>query len=247
MTIIRSISVSVDKRCAMASTVLPSITRDNASWIDASTSESSALVASSNTRIGASLMNGTRKGDPLALPARQFHTALAQMRVVTGAPFVVLQVLDKGMRLGFCRRRNHLVLGRVGLAVANVVHRRAVEHRGFLRDHSDAAAQAFLGDLARISTVDFNRPFFGVIQPQQQCNERRFTRTRGPDNAQLFASANRQVNLLDPAFVATVGKTKSLQRDLAPWHLQIIASLAFSTRVRGVRVRMPSSISPMLE
>ncbi len=45
----------VDRRWAMASTVLPSITRPSAVWIAASTSLSSAEVASSSTRIGASL------------------------------------------------------------------------------------------------------------------------------------------------------------------------------------------------
>jgi hypothetical protein len=51
----RSIAAMVDSRCAMATTVLPSISRYRLAWIAASTSLSSALVASSSSRMGASL------------------------------------------------------------------------------------------------------------------------------------------------------------------------------------------------
>ena len=44
----------VDRRCAMAITVLPAITPESADWIAASASLSSALVASSKINIGAS-------------------------------------------------------------------------------------------------------------------------------------------------------------------------------------------------
>ena len=44
----------VDSRCAMATTVLPSISLYRLCWMAASTSLSSALVASSSSRIGAS-------------------------------------------------------------------------------------------------------------------------------------------------------------------------------------------------
>ena len=44
----------VDRRCAIAITVLPSISPSSCSWMASSTSLSSAEVASSSTRIGAS-------------------------------------------------------------------------------------------------------------------------------------------------------------------------------------------------
>ena len=54
-TIRRSMRAMVDRRCAIAITVLPSIRPSSCSWIASSTSLSSAEVASSSTRIGASL------------------------------------------------------------------------------------------------------------------------------------------------------------------------------------------------
>ena len=50
----RSIAAMVESRCAIATTVLPCISVSRLAWIAASTSESSALVASSSSRIGAS-------------------------------------------------------------------------------------------------------------------------------------------------------------------------------------------------
>ncbi len=52
-TIRRSMRAIVDRRCAIAITVLPSIRPSSCSWIASSTSLSSAEVASSSTRIGA--------------------------------------------------------------------------------------------------------------------------------------------------------------------------------------------------
>jgi hypothetical protein len=55
MTISRSMAAMVDSRWAMAMTVLPCIISSRLSWMATSTSESSALVASSSSRIGAFL------------------------------------------------------------------------------------------------------------------------------------------------------------------------------------------------
>ena len=54
-TMSRSMAAMVDRRWAIATTVLPRISPGRVSWMAASTSESSALVASSSSRIGASL------------------------------------------------------------------------------------------------------------------------------------------------------------------------------------------------
>ncbi|KAG1439223.1 hypothetical protein G6F55_013781 [Rhizopus delemar] len=54
ITTSRSMRAMVDSRCAIAITVLPPISSSRLSWIAASTSESSAEVASSSTRSGAS-------------------------------------------------------------------------------------------------------------------------------------------------------------------------------------------------
>ena len=76
------------------------------------------------------------------------------------------------MRFGLAGGDFNLFQRGVGAAIADIVQRRAVEHRGFLRDHADLAAQAFLRHVAHILPVDPHRAFFTVVQPQEQRHER---------------------------------------------------------------------------
>ena len=75
----------VESRCAIAITVLPAISVPRLDWIAASTSLSSAEVASSSTRIGAFLQDHARDRDALALAAGELDAALADLRVVAAA------------------------------------------------------------------------------------------------------------------------------------------------------------------
>ena len=83
--------------------------RPSCSWIAASISESSAEVASSSTRIGASFRITRAMRDALALAARQLDAALADMRVVAAPPVPVLELEDEVVRLGARRAALHLV------------------------------------------------------------------------------------------------------------------------------------------
>ena len=145
----RSIRAMVDSRCAMAITVRPSISASSWPWIAASTSESSAEVASSSTRIGASFRITRASATRCRWPPDSFTPALADMRVVAGAAVPVLQAEDELLRLGPPRRVDDHRLGRVRPAVADVVADRAVQQRGVLRHHGDLRAQALLRDAAR--------------------------------------------------------------------------------------------------
>jgi adenine-specific DNA methylase len=80
------------------------------------------------------------------------------MRVIALAPAMILQRFDELMRLGPFRGGEDLLVGGVGAAVADVLHRRAVEHRGFLRDHRDLVAQAVLRHAADIHPSSVMRP-----------------------------------------------------------------------------------------
>ena len=70
------------KRWAMMMTVLPTTSLRSASWMAASLSESSALVASSRMRMGRVAEEGAGEGDPLLLAAGEQHAALADHGVV---------------------------------------------------------------------------------------------------------------------------------------------------------------------
>ena len=82
----------VDRRCAIAITVLPSISSSSCSWIASSTSLSSdggGLVEHQDRRV---LQDHARERDALALSAGELHAALADVRVVAGVASPVAQI-----------------------------------------------------------------------------------------------------------------------------------------------------------
>src|SRR5262245_54456258 len=165
-TMRRSMRAIVDRRWAIAITVLPSIRPSSCSWIASSTSLSRAEVASSSTRMGA-FFNATRDRDALALAARELDAALAHVRFVARALFPVAQLGDELVRVGLARRGLDLRVARFGAAVADVFRDRAVQEGGVLRHHADRRAQAFLRDLAQVLAVDADAALLEVVKAQQ--------------------------------------------------------------------------------
>ena len=105
----------------------------------------SRLVQHKDRRV---LQKGAGQGDPLPLTTRQLDTPFAQKRFISGVSLEVRQPDNELM--GLCLKGGFDDLGicGVGFAVADVVAGGPVEHGGFLRDHANLAAQAFLGDAA---------------------------------------------------------------------------------------------------
>ena len=66
------------------------------------------------------------------------------------------------------RRLVDLVLGGVGLAVADVLERRAVEHRRLLPDHADLRPQRVLGQVADVDAVEQDAAALDLVEAQQQ-------------------------------------------------------------------------------
>ena len=58
------------------------------------------------------------------------------------------------MRLSLFCSSDHLIFGGIRIAVHDVFTCGAIEHRGFLRDHSDLPTQRFLRDRLHVNTVD---------------------------------------------------------------------------------------------
>ena len=65
-------------------------------------------------------------------------------------------------------RAQHLVVGRVRPAVADVLQDRAVEQRDVLRHHRDRLAQALLGDPRDVLAVDGDAALLDVVEALQQ-------------------------------------------------------------------------------
>ena len=92
-------------------------------------------------------------GNSLALAAREFHTAFADVRVVAAPPFGIGKVGDEVGGFGAFGGLHHFFVRRVRAAVDDVVAHGAVQQAGILRHQSDLGAQAFLGNVADVLAV----------------------------------------------------------------------------------------------
>ena len=173
------------------------------------------LVEQQDRRV---LQHHPRDRDPLALAAGQLHAAFADMRVVALATLGVGQSVDEVHRLGAFGGGAHLVLGRVGPAVHQVVAHRAVQQAGVLGDHADLASEAVLRDRGDVLTVDQHPALVHVVEAQQQVDQGRLAGARAADHADLLARADRQRQVVQHGLAAAVAEVDVVEADLAPGH-----------------------------
>ena len=148
----------------------------------ASTSLSSALVASSSSRMGHPEHHACN-GHALALAARELDPALAHLGFIAVAALEVGQRGDEVGGFGLVGGRAHFLFAGVGAAVEDVVAHGAVQQRGVLRHHADGAAQAVLGHAANVLAVDGDAPALHLVKAQQQIDQRGLARARAADQA----------------------------------------------------------------
>ena len=115
--------------------------------------------------------------DALALPARELHATLADLRVIAAPALPILQVEDEDSCACASFAARSISASSVRAAVANVVADRAMQQRSVLRHHRDLRAQALLRNVrvdparrsgcarlrgrrrsSRLTSVDFPAP-----------------------------------------------------------------------------------------
>ncbi len=110
--------------------------------------------------------------DPLALPARKLESPFAQRRVIT-----LRKRVDEMIRIRDLRGLSYIVQARLRPAVSDILADRGVEKHGFLGNDPDQSAQGVKRETADILAVDRDGAPNGIIEAQQQIDERRFPRT----------------------------------------------------------------------
>ena len=134
--------------------------------------------------------DGAGDGDALALAARQADAALAQEGAVA-----VGQRLDEGGGVGGDRGGPDLGIGRLGPAVADILHRRGREDHRILRDDGDAGAQRLRLAGLEIDPIHPDRALLRVVEAQQQLEYRRLAGAAGSDQGDRFARLHLQAEI----------------------------------------------------
>ena len=119
------------------------------------------------------------------------------------------------MRLGAPRRLVHLRLAGVGPAVADVVERRAVEHRRLLPDRADLGAQRVLGQVADVDAVEQDAPALDLVEPEQQRDRRGLAGAGAADQRHPLAGADVQGEAVERRRRAAVAEADVLEVDRA--------------------------------
>ena len=76
-----------------------------------------------------------------------------------------------------------------GLAVADVVFDRVVEHQDFLRHEAESHAQVAEADIADVGAFDRDAAGGRIVEPRQQLHERGLAAAVGADDGDGFAGA----------------------------------------------------------
>ena len=145
------------------------------------------------------------------------------------------------MRIGLFRRRNHLRLGRLWPPIQDIFAHRAVQQTAVLADHANLTSHRILSDPRNILPVDQNPPGLGIVKPQHQLHQRRFTRPRTPHNANLFPRRHVQRNRLQPTRAAPV-----MVRDALNLHMPLPELQRRRPRLIDQSNRLGDGLHPLL-
>ena len=121
------------------------------------------------------------------------------------------------------RRLLELGLGGVGLADAQIVGDRAVEHRAVLEHHADVAAQRFQLDVAMVDAVDADDARLGVPHAMQQRQRRALARAGRADEGHRGAGRHLQREMHQRRALAVVGEVDVVELDVALGAADVLA------------------------
>ncbi|MNN17041.1 hypothetical protein D3C81_1302100 [compost metagenome] len=128
----------------------------------------------------------------MLLSARHVGAALGDGRLEA-----LFHFADEISRLSNFRSAPHFLVGRIFLAIADVLADRSREEHRHLRDKADFAAQFLLRHIADVYTVNPYAASLHVVEPRNQADHRGFPGTRPADDGRHLARLSGKRNVLN--------------------------------------------------
>ncbi len=144
------------------------------------------LVQQQDRRVA---QDGAGDGDALLLPAGQHDATFAHEGIVA-----LRQGAQEIMRGSGAGGRDHLGLGRLGAAKADVLGGGGGKDHRVLRDHRDGPAEVGAGEGRDIHAVDGDAPLRGIVEPQKKLQDRRFACATGAHQRHRLARPDLKVH-----------------------------------------------------
>src|SRR6266511_1713862 len=130
--------------------------------------------------------------NPLLLPAGQPVAAFPDHGVVP-----VGQGQDELVQVRGGGGGDQVVVGGVGLGVAQVLRDRGVEQEGVLEHHAQLRSPRLEGDLAQVGAVDEDPAGLGVVEAGDQGGDRGFPGAAGADQGDELAGGDVDGEVVD--------------------------------------------------
>ncbi len=156
--------------------------------------------------------DGARDGQALLLTPREFHAALADLRIVA-----ILLLDDEVVRIRCLRRFKQLLVCGLRSAIAQVVADRAREEERLLKDDPDLAAQRVKGHVPQIIPVDQDPALGGVVEARDEVTQSALARATRADQGDHLAWLHIQTNPLEDQLIGVIAEGDILHDDV-PLH-----------------------------
>ncbi len=166
------------------------------------------LVEDEHTRIG---QGRTCNREQLTLTLTQTTATLPKNGIVA-----ITQARNELIGTRQLGRRNHLLIGRLGAAVADVVHHRVAKEESVLQHHADLPAQRPQLYITHIHAVDGHAALRHVIEARQQVDHGRLACTRGADNRNRLPGLRHKVHVPEHRLARHILGTDIARRPRAP-------------------------------
>ena len=121
---------------------------------------------------------------------------------------------ERVCRCGLCRRDN-LIVGRIGTAVADVFHDRTGKQVRILQDHRNAAAQGIAGVIADGDAVNQDFTLLDVVEAVEQIGDRRLSGTGRADKCDLLTGLCRECNVAQDNLFGDLAKGDVVENNTA--------------------------------
>ena len=232
----------VDNRCAITKLVRSRRNAFIASWIKTSVRVSTELVASSRIRIAGSARNARGDRQQLLLPGADVVALFVDHRVVA-----VGQRVHEAVDVGGARGLEDLLLGRVGIAVRDVLADRAAEEPRVLQHHADLRAQLRARDRRDAAPVERDLAPVQLVEPHDQVDERGLARAGRADDRDRLAGLGDERERLDQRAVRVVRERDVAELDAPAHRRRVVAGRpgrGSARRRRGTRPRARTTRCP---
>ena len=165
------------------------------------------LVENQHRRLG---NRRPRDGQQLPLALREVRAVGIEQGVVA-----LRQVGDEIVRVGDLGGADAVLVRRVELAVADVLHHRAGEQMRVLQNDAERAAQIVLADVAHVDAVVGDLSGLNVVEAVDEVRDGRLARAGRADKGDLLAGLGVQRKLLEHRLFRHVGKVHVVEPHVA--------------------------------